>query len=110
MLDDADLGGRVGFTQETMKVALKRHTFPKAPFPTHLRSMKWKRLTSASKSMTYERTIWGRNVRKEGREANLGTTAEGAHGDRLKIGYRLIGPEGERERREKRKSEKGEEN
>ena len=89
-----------------MKVALKRYTFPKAPFPTHLRRMKWKRLTSASKSMTYERMIRKRNPRKEGREANLGTTAEGAHGDRLKIGYRLVGPEGKREGRGKRKSEK----
>jgi len=77
-----------------MKVASKRYTFPKAPFPTHLRRMKWKRLTSASKSMTYERMILERNAWKEGRKANLRTTAEGAHGDRSKIGYRFVGPEG----------------
>jgi hypothetical protein len=56
-------------------------TFPKAPFPTHLRSMKWKRLTSASKSMTLKGRL-GRNRRRKER-ANLRTTAKGAHVDGL---------------------------
>jgi hypothetical protein len=77
-----------------MKVASTRYTFPKAPFPTHLRRIKWNRLTSASKSMTYERMILERNAWKDGREANLRTTADGAHGARLTRGYRLVKPEG----------------
>ena len=50
VLYDADLG-----TGETIgKSSGRVRTFPKAPFPTHLRRTKWKRLTSPSKSIGYE--------------------------------------------------------
>jgi len=82
MLNDADLGGIVGYGEETETVAGKRETFPNAPFPTHLRRIKWKRLTSASKSMTCEKNIRRWNAWRGGKRANLRTTAHSTHGDR----------------------------
>lgn len=47
VLDDADLGGCEG----EREIYTERHTLPKAPLPTQRRRIKWKRVTSPSKSM-----------------------------------------------------------
>ena len=58
--------------------------------------------------------LWGDDMEtkrmERGKGGDLRTTAEGAHGDRLKIDYRFVEPGWEYEGREKRKSEKGKQN
>ena len=68
VLNDSDLRGISGGVEE--RKAKAKHTLPNAPLPTHRKRMKWKRLTSPSKSIGCWRgsELWKRErIRRVGR-------------------------------------------
>ena len=78
VLNDSDLQGISGGAEG--RKAKRKCTLPNAPLPTHRKRMKWKRLTSPSKSIGCWRGSepWKRGADKESR-TDLRSTADGAH-------------------------------
>ena len=88
VLDNADLMGHdIELAESEIEVGMGMRTLPKAPLPTHLKRIKWKRFASPSKSMGLK-TIDCLSTAGEDRGddwAYLGSTADSAHSRRKGI-------------------------